>query len=92
MRTYLESEKLEQHYYVGMYSDKESYLKVGGKQEDLAKVSSERTWVNKHSRSEKLTETFDKMLDTLVDRDKILNLTKKKKKKSIGLLVVAPLM
>ncbi len=62
----------------GMYSDKESYLKVGGKQEDLtAKVSSredlgEQTLMG----GEKLTETFDKMLDTLVDLgDKILNLT-----------------
>lgn len=62
----------------GMYSDKESYLKVGGSQEDLtAKVSSredlgEQTLMG----GEKLTETFDKMLDTLVDLgDKILNLT-----------------
>jgi len=62
----------------GMYSDKESYLKVGGKQEDLtASVSSredlgEQTLVG----GEQLTETVDKLIDTLIDLgDKILGLT-----------------
>ena len=62
----------------GMYSDKESYLKVGGKQEDLTASVSSREDLGEQTLmgGEKLTATFDKMLDTLVDLgDKILNLT-----------------
>ncbi len=62
----------------GMYSDKESYVKVGGKQEDLtAQVSSredlgEQTLVG----GEKITETIEKLMDNLIDLgDKVLSLT-----------------